>query len=68
MEDLRRKENGKKELYTLEAVMLRRELRIQNEDQTVQPEMPHAGIEPATFGLLDRRSATKPMRRRALQQ
>ena len=25
--------------------------------------VPHAGIEPATFCLLDRRSATEPMRR-----
>ena len=27
-------------------------------------QMPHAGIEPATFCLLDRRSASEPMRQR----
>uniref|UniRef100_A0A8R1Y402 Uncharacterized protein n=1 Tax=Onchocerca volvulus TaxID=6282 RepID=A0A8R1Y402_ONCVO len=29
----------------------------------LSPTMPHAGIEPATFCLLDRRSAPEPMRR-----
>ena len=54
---------GKPEFYVSTGRLLIIKQNVENWGMQQKVSVPHAGIEPATFCLLDRRSATEPMRR-----